>query len=117
MKFKNDSHKQVYESFMAKDNAYHEDRERKALFYILSGHDDLVKSVNSLYDFNQHMIKRRGGNRLSSSGIKLLKLGFHLYNHSNKLSENSIVETFSSLDSAHRMVAIEAIKIRFGING
>jgi hypothetical protein len=117
MQFKNDLHKQNYKRFMLEDDAYCDDRERKALFYILSGHDDLVKSIDRLYDFNHHMIKKRGANCLSSSGNKLLKLAFHLYNHSNKLSGNSIVETFSSLDSAHRMVAIEAIKIRFGING
>lgn len=102
---------------MAKDEAYDEDRERKALFYILSSHDDLIKTADYFYDFKHHGIKRRRESKICSSANKLLKLGFHLYNQSNKLSENSIVDTFSSLDTAYRMVAIEAMKIRFGING
>lgn len=105
-----------YQQLIERSGATPGDLERRALFHIISGNDDLYKNVNSLYDFEENVILTDclEGDRdvyLSSSSRKLVKLAYHLYNG----YEASVLEVFSGLGDADAKLAIEAIKIRFDI--
>lgn len=103
-----------YRQLLERSDAPHGDIEREALFYILSGNEELYSKINLLYDFNENIIKVAVLDEdvdLSSSARNLLKLGFNLYNG----YEASVVDVFNGLDEDNARLAIEAIKIRFDI--
>lgn len=103
-----------YQQLLELSGATPGDLERRALFHIISGNEELYNNVNSLYDFAENVIITEcleGDGYLSSSSRKLVKLAYHLYNG----YETSIVEVFSGLDDNNARLAIEAIKIRFDI--
>lgn len=103
-----------YQQLIERSGATPGDLERKALFHIIAGNDELYSNVDSLYDFNENVIRTEcleGDVYLSSSSRKLVKLAYHLYNG----YEASVVEVFSGLGDEDAKLAIEAIKIRFDI--
>lgn len=103
-----------YQQLLERSDATPGDLERKALFHIISGNDELYKNLNSLYDFEENVIITEcldGEVYISSSSRKLLKLAYHLYNG----YEASILEVFSGLSDEDAKLAIEAIKIRFDV--
>lgn len=110
-----------YEELLQRASVKTGDQEHKALFYILAGNEELYNKINNIYDFNQGMIKHDlleinedspdYITEPSSSGTKLLKLAFNLYNSQNKAD---VCDTFAGLDSNNFELAIQAIKIRFG---
>lgn len=81
MKFLNETHKERFNEMVEKSNMYKGDLERKALFYILSGHSDLYEKSSGLYDFKKNIIIRNYQVDLSGSLSKLVYLGFNLYNN------------------------------------
>lgn len=90
------------------------DLERRALFHIIAGNDEIYSNVNSIYDFKENVIITEcldGEVYLSSSSRKLVKLAYHLYNG----YETSVLDVFSGLGDDNARLAIEAIKIRFDI--
>lgn len=114
IEFLSDEHKKRFYQCLHKDKTYQGDRERFALFYILTGCDELwEKNIINFYDFEKQLIKSRFKVDLSSGSKAMVKLAFHLYNDNNKLFQNSIVYTFNSLDEANTKLAINAITIRF----
>lgn len=44
-------------ALLKRDKTHAEDKERQALFMIISGNDDLYKKVDHIYDFRNHSIK------------------------------------------------------------
>lgn len=46
-----------FNELLERDGTHEKDRERRALFYIISGNDDLYGKVNHLYDFENQCIK------------------------------------------------------------
>lgn len=103
-----------YQQLLERSGATPGDFERKALFNIISGNDEIYSNVSSLYDFDENVIKTDcldGDLYLSSSSRKLVKLGYHLYNG----YDASVLEVFSGLSDEDAKLAIEAIKIRFDI--
>ena len=103
-----------YQQLLERSDATPGDLERKALFHIIVGNDELYSNVNSIYDFKENIIlteSLEGEIYLSSSSRKLLKLAYHLYNG----YETSVLEVFSGLTDDDARLAIEAIKIRFDI--
>lgn len=100
--YKDFDHKKRLLELLLKDNTNIDDLERMSLFYIASSNIDLFnKFTNYLYNFKDHWIVPGGLNEvdLSSSQIKLIYLGFNLYN--NYYDENdrmTILDTFSGLD-------------------
>lgn len=105
-----------YQQLLERSGATTGDLERRALFHIIAGSDELYKNVNRLYDFEENVIKTdclEGGGEvyLSSSSRKLVKLAYHLYNG----YEAYVLEVFSGLGDEDAKLAIEAIKIRFDI--
>jgi len=119
--FLNEVHKERFNQLVQKAKINQGDSERKALFYILSGNDDLFLQVNKIYNFKENWIceteETEDGDRcipgvLTSSGTKkLLNLGLQLYN--SGLNKQSVMDTFSGLDSNNFKLAINAIQIRF----
>ena len=51
MQFLNKKHKERFEELIQSDNTYQEDVERRSLFYILSGNEDLFRKRNHIYHF------------------------------------------------------------------
>lgn len=102
------------QQLLERSDAYPGDLERQALFFILAGNEDLYSKVNSIYDFEENIIKNEcldGGVDLSSGSRNLVKLGYNLFNG----FEASVTEVFEGLDEENKRLAIEAIKIRFKI--
>jgi len=110
--FKGSDHEEKFNYFLIKDKTHPQDIERISMFYLFSGHDELADKVYYFYDFEEKMIRSEGLNetRLSSSSKSLVKLGFNLYNN---YKGQSIVELFENLDEQNRILALNAIKMRF----
>ncbi len=103
-----------YQQLLERSGATPGDLERRALFHIIAGNDDLYSKVESIYDFEGNFIKDEcldGDVDFCSSSRKLLKLGYNLYNG----YDASVIEVFSGFDDNNARLAIEAIKIRFDI--
>jgi hypothetical protein len=115
--FIDDNHNEAYERYLSMDRTHPQDVERKALFYILAGSEDIRgKGINNFYDFTEHSIKsevlgEESNVDLCSSSRTLVKLAFNLYN--NYHESESVNNTFSGLDNKNFDLAINAVKIRF----
>lgn len=105
---------QRLEELLKKDQTHAADKERTALFLILSGNDDLYQKVEHIYDFKNHWIKDEclTSSKVDfSSGSKaLIRLGFNLY---NGYSPADIRDIFSVLDQRNIELALKAIEFRF----
>lgn len=102
-----------FNKLMERDQTSPNDSERKALFYILSGNEDLYKKVTSIYDFDNHWIKSDCFEKVDFSGgaYRMVQLAFNLYNGSPAPDP---LELFSSLDQYNFRICINAIFLRFG---
>jgi len=103
-----------YQQLLERSGATTGDLERRALFHIISGNDEIYSNVDSIYDFKENVIRTESLEEdvyLSSSSRKLVKLAYHLYNG----YEASLLEVFSGLTDEDARLGIEAIKIRFDI--
>lgn len=105
-------HKDKFDYFLQQDGTYQKDVERKALFYIFAGNNELADKIHHFYDFGERMIRIEGFNEtiLSCSSKSLVKLGFNLYNN---YPCGTVVELFGNLDEQNQMLALSAIKLRF----
>ena len=92
-----------------------------ALFYILASSKDLFNQSNMIYDFKNNRLNLDfdddgntilGHITLNPEEKILLDLVLQLYNNSNNLS---IMDIFNKLSNENRLVALEAIKVRFSI--
>ena len=106
-------HKERFAKLLQRDHTNLADKERRSLFYIISGNEDLFSMVNYLYDFEERCINPEvldGNEVFFSSGAKaLIKLGFNLYNG----YPADMCGCLSFLDEENLNLAIEAIKVRF----
>jgi hypothetical protein len=123
--FLNSTHRALFYEFIRRDNVNLQDRERTALFYIISGCPDLVnKGSHKIYDFTEHRLKFSPEEKymeryleqfaLCSSSSSLLRLACNLYN--NLYPSQSVNDTFSNLDEDNIHLALTAIRIRFEKN-
>lgn len=107
-------HKERFAKLLQRDHTNLADKERRSLFYIISGNEDLFSKTEHLYDFEEHCIKPEvleSGPVVFSSGTRrLVMLGFNLFNSSNPAD---VSECLTVLDEDNIKLAIEAIKIRF----
>ncbi len=119
MQFLNEKHKERFKELLQSDNTYKEDVERRSLFYILSGNEDLFRKRNYIYDFKDHSIEPdcldSENVDFSTSSKALIRLGFNLY---NSYSDNftSPVNILYSLDGKNYNLAMSGIDIRFGVS-
>lgn len=104
-----------FNQLLENDNTHETDRERKALFFILAGNDDLYVKAKHIYDFTDHSIKieclEENTVDLSSSSRRLVKLAFNLFNG----YPADVYDTLSLLDDNNFDLAINAIKLRFNM--
>lgn len=118
MIFKNEEHQQKFMQLIMEDGTHLKDVERKTLFYILSGNNDLYQKRHHIYDFSDHMISPEcltsDDVDFTTSSRALIRLGFNLYNGytDNKVSP---LDIYYSLDEENYTLAQESISIRFGI--
>jgi len=89
------------------------DIERKSLFYIVAGNEELYQKRHAIYDFKENAIHTDFQQRAYfSRGLKLLiLLGFNLYNGSSDYPF-SPMDLINTLDNNNFQIAINAIKIR-----
>lgn len=107
-------HQERFEQFTRQDGTHSKDRERQALFYVLAGCRDLGERVDLFYDFRERLIRPESFSEvdLTSGTRSLLELGYNLYNN---FPCGSVVDLFACLDGLNKLMAVEAIKIRFGL--
>lgn len=114
MDFLNEKHKRRYMEALSKSRISEYDRERQALFYIMTGNSELYKYLDDIYDFQNNKIKREVIVKLGylSSGVRrLMHLGLHLFNDRNPL-DGTIVDLLCGLDKNNRKLAFNAMEIR-----
>lgn len=111
------NHNEQFEQLIKRDGTHSGDTERRALFWILSSNDDIMKKVGHIYDFEENWIKleclESPDVDFCSSSRSLIRLGFNLYNgyHENG---TDVLSIFCTLDDQNYAIAMEAIKIRLG---
>lgn len=105
-----------YMSLIDKDNTHKSDLERKSLFYILAGNYDLYEKKHFIYDFEERSINLECLESdfldFSTSARKLLELAF---NHFNGMNKADVSEILSVLDEDNLKLAIDSMKIRYGL--
>lgn len=110
----NENHEKKYYQLLASAGVEN-DIEREALFYIIAGNDELYSHVNSIYDFKCRQLKittKLGKlNVMCDSAKAMLKLAIQLYN--NTTNKQSVFDTFIFLDSTNKLLALNAICLRF----
>lgn len=120
--FLNSEHRKTYEEYIRRDRTNAGDRERKAMFYILSGAPDLIsKGIDRIYDFTDHhlqfspdeeeMEKYLERFALCSSSSSLLRLAVNLYN--SLYPSKYVSDTFVGLGEDNIHLCINAMRIRF----
>lgn len=96
-----------------RDGTSKKDLERKALFYIVAGNEDIYSKVDYIYDFDERAIKPECLESqevdFCSSSRRLVKLAFNLFNG----FPVDVMDIFSSLDENNFNLALQAIRIRF----
>ncbi len=117
MNFLNNTHEIKYLKLIQEASIHELDTERKALFYIISGDEDLFRKRNYIYDFYDSCIKPDCLNSYEidfcSSSKSLIRLGFNLYNGYTD-DFTTPLWILSGLDSKNFAIAAYAIQMRFG---
>ena len=103
-------HEKRYQLLLEKDKTNLKDLERKALFYILAGNEDLFEKVNHIYDFADHSINSDCFDEidLCSSSRSLIEIAF---NHFNGYPAD--MTNISMLDSDNFKLAIDSMRLRY----
>jgi hypothetical protein len=117
MIFLNNLHEQHYQQLLKLSNPHPEDRERKSLFYVISGNSDLFAKKNYFYNFNKNYLLFTTFEKINvdlcTSSKALLRLALNLFNgYSDKFTDP--LNLFFSLGNQNYNLAINAIFIRFG---
>lgn len=104
--------KERFNELIARDNTRDNDIERKALFTIFAESDELYRSVDDLYDFEDHFINLDYSKEvnLSYSSNLLVKIAFNLYSSDN---EANLTKTFDGLSSEDYIIALKGMAVRF----
>lgn len=117
MPFLSSEHEERFNRLVDRDNTHLKDSERKALFFIFAGNDDLYSKVEALYDFEEHCIVAEGFDKvdLTSSARGLVELAFNLYNNYSHIEGKmkSVLDIFASLDEDNFELALMGIRFRF----
>lgn len=100
-----------FEELCRLDGTSDRDVERKSLFYIIAGNDDLWNKRSAIYDTEDRSIHLNFDELadFGSSSRKLIELGFSLYNG----YKANVLNTFSGLDEENFDLAIAALRMRF----
>lgn len=115
MNFLNQNHKNRFFEIINEDGTDLNDLNRKSLFYIISGNDELFNNRHYIYDFNKRWIVPDNLGQVSFSKISLalIELAYNLYNN---FSSGSISNIFEVLDKDNFKLAVEGLKVRFNMD-
>mgnify|MGYP000265351368 CR=1 FL=1 len=112
--FLNEMHQIRFNQLLRKDQTYTGDTERKAVFFIIAGNNDLFLKSDFIYDFEERVILpenlTNGKVDFSQSSRNLIRLAFNLYNSYEGVS---VIDTFCGLDETNFALALNAIRMRF----
>lgn len=98
------------DELMKKDETHPKDVERKSLFMIISGNEELWNLRNQIYNFEYRCIEPEIlESGICSSSKTLIKIGFNLFNN---YPTESILDCFSGLDENNFELVMQAIRIR-----
>lgn len=100
-----------YENLLLMDRTHDNDRNRKAMFYLIANSEDLYRLVDSIYDFSSSELKEDAESieELSTSSRSLLKLALNL------ISEYpvDVSDVFCNLDSKNFEVAYKSLQLKY----
>ncbi len=102
-----------YEMLLAMDGTKENDFERKAMFYIFAGNENLYKKIDYIYDFQEYRIltecvENKEG-IFTDSELKLIKLAFNHYIG----SAADVNDIFYKLDKDYFDLALNSIKLKY----
>lgn len=124
IEFLNPDHEKRFTDYCHRAQIHSGDRERKAMFYIMAGSPDLIyKGIDRFYDFRNNMVKFHPEELeqdfeqfvFCTSSEALTRLALNLYN--SGYPSLSVSDTFRDLDEDNMRLALEAIRLRFNIEG
>jgi len=113
--FIDEMHETRYYTLVNMDHTADGDREREAMFYILSGNKELFNHVHYIYSCQAHRLRPNPLHKLGymcRSSKNLLRLSLHLYN-SNIQRELSPCDILNNLDSDNLTLALNGMLLRF----
>lgn len=103
------------EELMMKDKTHPTDIERKSLFFIIAGNDELWKLQDEIYNFKEHSIEPEIlETGICSSSKTLIQIGYNLY---NSYPTDNLLDCFSALDDHNFELAMKALHMRLERNG
>lgn len=102
-----EDHLKRLSNLLERDKTHLQDKERIALFHILSGKDSLYQNIDKIYDFKDHTIKPEclDDGEWTNEDRKLIALAFNLYNN-YKITP---LEVFSGLSKDSFLLALAGI--------
>jgi len=113
--FLDNKHLEHFNKMMEINNTPYNDRERVALFYILSSIDKFRRCPDEYYNFKTGMINSKALDGVLSDGeLALLRLAYHLFTGRDDYKA-TVISTFYSLGREWSYIALNAIKLRFNI--
>jgi hypothetical protein len=116
MNFLNNNHEYKFNKLADEASLKSYDNERIALFYIISGNNDLFKKKEYIYNFKNNVAKIFYFKKLNvdfcTSSKSLIRLGFNLFNGYSDRYTNPLTLLYP-LSGTNYNLAINAIKIRF----
>ncbi|MGB3367908.1 MAG: DUF6075 family protein [Acidaminobacteraceae bacterium] len=100
-----------YENLLKLDSTDINDRNRKAMFYLLSCNDDIYRLIDYIYDFNtrdliEDVLEK---DNVSSSYRAIIKLAFNLFNE----RPVDVSDVFCNLDSKNFDFVVKALEIKY----
>ncbi|MCQ2511233.1 MAG: DUF6075 family protein [Lachnospiraceae bacterium] len=113
--FGDEKHEQRFYTMLTHDQTSSGDREREAMFFIISGNQELYEHSTLIYNYQAHRLRPNALNKLDymcSSSKKLLRLALHLYNNCN-LIELTPYSLLNNLDSENLSLALNGMLLRF----
>ena len=113
--FCDEEHERRFYTMLDQDRTRDGDREREAMFYILSGNKELYSHVHEIYSCQAHRLRPNPLNKLEymcDSSKDLLRLALHLYNCSIH-HEMAPCDFLGSLDSRNLRLALDGMFLRF----
>ncbi|WP_251553970.1 DUF6075 family protein [Neobacillus muris] len=113
--FLSPNHEGNFRKLLQWDGTNVSDLERKAMFFIFAGNEEILKRIEMFYDFEERVIQTEITDNiayLSSGARSLVLLGFNLFNN---FPCGTVMDLFRSLDEQNCELALNGIRIRLGL--
>lgn len=98
------------DELILRDETDPRDSERKSLFFLIAGNEELWRLRDQIYNFKENCIKSNIlETGICSSSKTIIQIGFNLFNN---YPTGSLLECFSGLDEHNFELVMKAIRIR-----